>query len=87
MNREEALNCVKEQLTEHRYTHTLGVMSAAISLAERFGADVKKAEIAAIFHDYAKFRPKEEMKGIIQKEQMNPLLLEYSPELWHAPVG
>ncbi|BBP90876.1 hypothetical protein BsIDN1_44940 [Bacillus safensis] len=27
------------------------------------------------------------MKGIIQKEQMNPLLLEYSPELWHAPVG
>lgn len=27
------------------------------------------------------------MKGIIQKEQMDPLLLEYSPELWHAPVG
>ncbi|AMM97970.1 bis(5'-nucleosyl)-tetraphosphatase (symmetrical) YqeK [Bacillus pumilus] len=87
MNREEALNCVKEQLTEHRYTHTLGVMETAISLAERFGADVKKAETAAIFHDYAKFRPKDEMKGIIQKEQMNPLLLEYSPELWHAPVG
>ncbi|WP_367912379.1 bis(5'-nucleosyl)-tetraphosphatase (symmetrical) YqeK [Bacillus pumilus] len=87
MNREEALNCVKEQLTEQRYTHTLGVMETAISLAERFGADVKKTEIAAIFHDYAKFRPKDEMKGIIQQEQMNPLLLEYSPELWHAPVG
>ncbi|MDM5298818.1 bis(5'-nucleosyl)-tetraphosphatase (symmetrical) YqeK [Bacillus pumilus] len=87
MNREEALSCVKEQLTEHRYTHTIGVMNTAISLAERFGADVKKAELAAIFHDYAKFRPKEEMKGIIQKERMNPLLLDYSPELWHAPVG
>ncbi|MBR3380994.1 MAG: phosphohydrolase, partial [Bacillus sp. (in: Bacteria)] len=23
MNREEALNCVKQQLTEHRYTHTI----------------------------------------------------------------
>ncbi|MFS0655234.1 bis(5'-nucleosyl)-tetraphosphatase (symmetrical) YqeK [Bacillus sp. 179-C3.3 HS] len=87
MNREEALNCVKEQLTEHRYTHTIGVMNTAMTLAERFGADVKKAEIAAIFHDYAKFRPKEEMKGIIQKERMNPQLLDYSPELWHAPVG
>lgn len=42
MNREEALNCVKQQLTEHRYTHTIGVMETAISLAERFGADVKK---------------------------------------------
>lgn len=27
------------------------------------------------------------MKGIIQQEQMNPLLLKYSSELWHAPVG
>ncbi|MGE6629229.1 bis(5'-nucleosyl)-tetraphosphatase (symmetrical) YqeK [Bacillus sp. NPDC077027] len=87
MKRDEALDCVKKQLTEHRYTHTIGVMDTAILLAERFGADVKKAEIAAIFHDYAKFRPKEEMKGVIQSEGMNPALLDYSPELWHAPVG
>lgn len=45
MNREEALNCVKQQLTEHRYTHTIGVMETAISLAERFGADVKKQRL------------------------------------------
>lgn len=49
MNREEALNCVKEQLTEHRYTHTLGVMETAISLAERFGADVKKQKPPLFF--------------------------------------
>ena len=60
-----ALACVQEQLTEQRYIHTVGVMETAVKLAERFGADVKKAEIAAIFHDYAKFRPKEEMKQII----------------------
>ncbi|BCE15523.1 hypothetical protein RSC3_02879 [Bacillus paralicheniformis] len=65
MKREEALACVQEQLTEQRYIHTVGVMETAVQLAERFGADVKKAEIAAIFHDYAKFRPKEEMKQII----------------------
>ncbi len=87
MNREEALACVKQQLTEHRYIHTIGVMNTAIELAERFGADSKKAETAAIFHDYAKFRPKEEMKQIIGREKMPAHLLDHNPELWHAPVG
>lgn len=87
MNRETALQIVKAQLTEHRYQHTLGVMETAIELAKLYGADEKKAELAAIFHDYAKFRPKEEMQQIIVNEGMNPLLLEYNSELWHAPVG
>jgi predicted HD superfamily hydrolase involved in NAD metabolism len=87
MNRETALAIIKEQLTEHRYLHTVGVMETAIKLAEKYGADSKKAELAAIFHDYAKFRPKEEMRGIIIKEGMPAELLDYNSELWHAPVG
>lgn len=87
MEREEALKIVKEQLTEHRYQHTLGVMETAIKLAEQYGADVEKAEIAAIFHDYAKFRPKEEMKKIIKEQGFSKDLLEFNGELWHAPVG
>jgi predicted HD superfamily hydrolase involved in NAD metabolism len=87
MNREKALNLVKEQLTEHRYQHTLGVMETAIKLAEKYGANEKKAELAAIFHDYAKFRPKEEMKQIIIQQKMDPKLLQFNAELWHAPVG
>ena len=70
MKREEALKIVKKQLTEHRYQHTIGVMETAITLAEQYGADEKKAELAAIFHDYAKFRDKEEMKTIIQEQHM-----------------
>ncbi|HWO97941.1 MAG TPA: bis(5'-nucleosyl)-tetraphosphatase (symmetrical) YqeK [Bacillus sp. (in: firmicutes)] len=87
MNRERALALVKEQLTEHRYIHTIGVMETAIELAERYGADVEKAELAAIFHDYAKFRPKEEMKQIIIDQNMSQDLLVHNTELWHAPVG
>lgn len=87
MKREEALACVQEQLTEQRYIHTVGVMETAVKLAERFGADVKKAETAAIFHDYAKFRPKEEMKQIIL-DGGGPLeVLDFHHELWHAPAG
>lgn len=87
MNRNEALQLVKAQLTEKRYVHTLGVAESAVELAERYGADVKKAELAAIFHDYAKFRPKEEMKQIIMEQNITKDLLDYHSELWHAPVG
>lgn len=87
MNRETALKLVKEQLTEHRYQHTIGVMETAIWLSQKYGGDEKQSELAAIFHDYAKFRPKEEMKEIIIKEKMPSDLLQYNSELWHAPVG
>jgi predicted HD superfamily hydrolase involved in NAD metabolism len=87
MDRNLALLKVKEQLTEHRYHHTLGVMETAIMLAKKYGANEKKAELAAIFHDYAKFRPKEEMQQIIMDQKMDARLLQFNSELWHAPVG
>ncbi|WP_277351320.1 bis(5'-nucleosyl)-tetraphosphatase (symmetrical) YqeK [Bacillus sp. RO1] len=78
---------VKEQLTERRYVHTIGVMETAIQLAERYDVDKEKAELAAIFHDYAKFRDKEEMRRIIIDQKMPQDLLQFHDELWHAPVG
>ncbi|MCM3619138.1 bis(5'-nucleosyl)-tetraphosphatase (symmetrical) YqeK [Sutcliffiella horikoshii] len=87
MNREKALRLVKDQLTERRYVHTLGVVETAIRLAEVYKVDVQKAELAAIFHDYAKFRDKEEMRQIIIDQKMPQDLLQHHDELWHAPVG
>lgn len=87
MDRELALQLVKEQLTDHRYQHTIGVMETAIILAAKYGVDEKKAELAAIFHDYAKFRPKDEMKQIILDQGLEQNLLRFHSELWHAPVG
>ncbi|WP_226673190.1 bis(5'-nucleosyl)-tetraphosphatase (symmetrical) YqeK [Rossellomorea aquimaris] len=87
MNKEKALEIVRGHLTEHRYIHTCGVMETSIELAHRYGADEKKAETAAIFHDYAKFRDKQEMKAIIEEENLSGELLLYNSELWHAPVG
>ncbi|WHY65783.1 bis(5'-nucleosyl)-tetraphosphatase (symmetrical) YqeK [Neobacillus sp. SuZ13] len=87
MEREAALKLVKKQLTDHRYQHTLGVMETAIVLAKQYGGDEQKAELAAIFHDYAKFRPKEEMKEIIASQGFPEDLLQFNSELWHAPAG
>lgn len=88
MDKETAWRLVREQLTERRYTHTIGVTDTAVYLAKVYQADVKKAELAAIFHDYAKFRSKQEMQEIIKKDpDMPDDLLLYNGELWHAPVG
>lgn len=87
MNREKALRIVREQLTERRYIHTIGVMDTGIELAKKNGVDEKKAELAAIFHDYAKFRNKDEMRNIILEQSMPQDLLAHHDELWHAPVG
>lgn len=88
MNREQLLAAVKEQVTKHRYEHILGVVETAKKLAKRYGADKKKAELAAILHDYCKFWPEEKMKQIIEDTPHIPAdLLEYDKELWHAHVG
>ncbi|MCM3761546.1 bis(5'-nucleosyl)-tetraphosphatase (symmetrical) YqeK [Alkalihalobacillus oceani] len=87
MKREEALQRIKPHLTEHRYVHTLGVLESALMLAERYGADQKKAELAAIFHDYAKFRDKKEMRALVQERLSDKSILDYGDELLHAPCG
>lgn len=87
MDRNTALQIVKKHLPERRYIHTIGVTDTAVMLAKRYGADERKAELAGIFHDYAKYRPKEEMENIIRRENMPQDLLLYDSELWHAPVG
>lgn len=87
MNQSRMLQLVKKRLPENRYTHVIGVLNTATALAIRFGVPQEKAQVAAILHDVAKFSDRNWMKSIIEKQQMDPLLLEYHSELWHAPVG
>ncbi len=51
---------LKNTLSERRYIHSIGVMESAVSLAERFGADVEKARLAGLLHDCAKEVNKDE---------------------------
>lgn len=87
MEKSKALSIVKTQLTEQRYQHTLGVLESALDLSTRFEGNKSAVELAAIFHDYSKFRPKEEMRKIIQEQAYSVDLLDFHHELWHAPVG
>ncbi len=54
MNIDELREKVREKLSEKRFKHVLGVEEMCAELAERYGADVKKARTAALLHDYMK---------------------------------
>lgn len=88
LSKKNMLALIETELPSHRYKHTLGVVQTALELAERYDADREKAEVAAILHDYAKYRPAAEMQDIIQSVAHIPNdLLHYHVEMWHAFVG
>lgn len=87
MEREQYLAAIKPRMPEKRYIHTIGVMETAIDLAQKYGEDVKKAEIAAILHDIAKYEDIEWMENIVRDENLDPQLIGWGSELLHGPVG
>ncbi|MEW9701544.1 bis(5'-nucleosyl)-tetraphosphatase (symmetrical) YqeK [Paenibacillus sp. SI8] len=87
MKREQLMAAVKEQMPEKRWLHTLGVMETSVILAERFGADPVKADLAAILHDYCKYWPVQEQAKIIRENDLPQDLLMYDKELWHSHAG
>lgn len=87
MDKIDALQTVKPHLTASRFAHTERVTETALVLAERFDVDKEETMLAAVFHDYAKYRDLDEMAQIIRKHQLPNDLLSYHHELWHGPVA
>ena len=55
------LKRLPEYINENRIKHSIGVKDTAVELAEIYGADKKKAEIAALLHDVARDLELDEM--------------------------
>lgn len=87
MDKDQVLKLVKPHLNETRYDHTERVMETAITLADVFQVNQEEAMLAAVFHDYAKYRPLKEMVQIIKDFQLPEDLLSFHHELWHGPVA
>ncbi|WP_339208545.1 bis(5'-nucleosyl)-tetraphosphatase (symmetrical) YqeK [Paenibacillus sp. FSL K6-3182] len=87
MNREQMIEKVRAEMPERRWLHTQGVMETAVILANRFGQDAVRAELAAILHDVSKYWNVDRMQKVIRDQALPAELLLYDKELWHAPVG
>ncbi len=75
-------------LKAKRVRHVLGVEEEAIRLAERYGADVRKARFAALLHDCTKRLEPEEHYALCEKYGVALDEVERSaPKLLHAKTG
>ncbi|MHA0855734.1 bis(5'-nucleosyl)-tetraphosphatase (symmetrical) YqeK [Paenibacillus sp. CMAA1364] len=86
-SRSELIEVVSSQMPTKRWEHTKGVMETAVKLAEQYGADPLKADLAAILHDVAKYWPVDKLRMILVDHQLSDDLLLYNKQLWHAEVG
>ena len=78
---------LKENLSEERYTHTLGTAVCAKELAEQFGFDSEKAYLAGLLHDCAKCFDNDKLLQIIN-ENLNIEKCELmNYKTLHAPVS
>lgn len=79
---------LRSALSEHRYTHSLGVMVTAVDLAQLFNANVEKCRLAGLLHDCAKHLNVQQMLKAIQEYGITLYPDEDSfPYLLHAPAG
>ncbi len=79
---------LKKELSEKRYKHCLGVRDEAVKLAEKYGADIKKAEVAGLLHDCAKGLDIDEQIRQCEKYKMalDDITLKCKAVI-HAPLG
>ncbi|MGL5634020.1 MAG: bis(5'-nucleosyl)-tetraphosphatase (symmetrical) YqeK [Sarcina sp.] len=81
-------NYLKENLSDKRYKHVLGVAETSVKLARLYGADEEKAKIAALAHDIAKELSIEKQKEILQTHNFEISYIdEASPQVLHSFVG
>lgn len=84
----EIQNQLRKKQTERRFQHILGVQYTSTALAMRYGADMRKAELAGLLHDCAKHMTADKLIKICQKNDIEITLAEQkSPYLLHAKAG
>lgn len=76
---------IRSMLKPSRFEHSLNVAKRAVYLADLYGEDGKKAEIAGLLHDICKNMPPEEQ---LQWAKKSAIIFDKSfldqPQLWHG---
>lgn len=85
--REEVIEKVSEQMSKKRLEHVLRVEKKAIELAEKYGADIEKASLSALLHDYAKEMNDKKTADVVINHGLELELLKFGSSIWHGPVG
>ena len=83
---ERLMSSVMTELSDKRRVHTLGVRDTALALADRYGADPEKAEIAALAHDLYRGLRGEELNKTVKELGLQDKYLD-NPNLAHGKIA
>ena len=79
---------IKSKLTPERYTHVLSVRELALDLAKKYGADLRKVNLAALLHDCARWMSTSEQYEVAANRQIQLDEIErHNPSLVHSLIG
>lgn len=80
---------VRRRLEPKRFEHVKGVSRTAASLAEIYGADVRKARLAGLLHDWDKDYGDDEIRSRARAlgVDVDPYVLDTMPRLLHGPTA
>ena len=85
---DKIIDYLKQNLSEKRFAHTMGVAETAKSLAKVWGEDCSRAFVAGLVHDCAKEIPFDETVRLLRENGYEPDEDELSaPGILHAPLG
>lgn len=85
--REELIHKLKQQISLKRFEHVLRVEATSMALAEKYKANVEKASISSLLHDYAKEMTVESLIKYRHHSDFKAEWLDYGSEIWHGPLA
>lgn len=87
ISNETILEWLKQNLSEERFLHTIGVAEKAEDMAKMFNISEEKAYLAGLLHDCAKGFSNEKLLHIINDNLSIDECEMINPKTYHAPVG
>lgn len=87
LSRPELLAKIKENLSDKRFQHCLRVEQMAVDLAQRHGANIERASIAGVLHDYAKEEEEETLLSFSNHPDYRSEWIREGNAMWHGPLA
>jgi len=79
---------LRQLVKPQRFLHCKAVAEEAAVLAQKYGADIAKARLAGLLHDYARDVPEKELLRLAKNNDLvTHRVEEIYPVLLHGPVG
>lgn len=84
--KKKIIEYIERNMTEKRRLHTYAVAEEAKKLAQRYGEDVEKAELAALFHDFFRGVTEPVLNCYVRQLGLDPVYLN-NANLAHGKIA